>query len=132
MANPICSATTLITNGACYRTSSINIVEQKALLIYAKVLELAAIGGTDYTAQLTGTLLTASACPPYEPDNIRAGNVAVAFANAASAGAVVPSTIQTKIAAVKCLKNVDGGLARLEQIELLLNCKLGRHKNYVQ
>ena len=132
MANPICTATTLITNGACYRQSSINPIQQKALLIYAKVLELAAIGGIDYTAELVGDLLTDSACPPTEPDNIRAANVAVAFANATSAGATVPDTIQTKIDAVKCLQNVSGGLERLEQIDLLLNCQLGRAKSYVQ
>ena len=132
MANPTCNTTTLITNGACYRQIGIDVVQQKALLIYAKVLQLSAIGGTDYDRELTGTLLTDSACPPVEADHIRAANIAVAFANAEAAGAVVPTSIQTAIDAVKCLQHINGGLARLEQIDLLLNCKLGQHKAYPQ
>ena len=107
-------------------------MQQWALLIYAKVLELAAIGGTNYTAQLTGTLLQAAACPPSTDDEVMAANINVAFNNATSAGATPPSTIQTKIAAVKRLQHVPGGLNKLKQIDLYLNCALGRSKSFPQ
>ena len=117
MSNPTCSTTTLITNAACYRQSSIDPIQQQALLIYGKVLELAAIGGTDYTAALTTTLLTDAApvVGALSADNVTAANISTQFVNAAAAGASVPSTIQSKIAAVKCLQHLPGGALALAQ-----------------
>lgn len=132
MANPTCTLVTLVDNAACYRQSALNPIQQKALLVYAKVLELEAIGGTDYTAALTTTLLEDTACPPYTADHIRAANVAVAFNNADAAGATVPTDIQDALAAVKCLQHVPGGMATLDRIDVFLNCSLGQSKAYPQ
>ena len=134
MANPTCSTTTLITNAACYRSSSIDPIQQKSLLIYGKILELAAIGGTDYTAAMTSTLLTDTSAltGPLSQDDLTAANISTQFVNAAAAGASVPDTIQNKIAAVKCLQHLPGGMLALNRIDALLNCKLGRAKAYPQ
>lgn len=132
MANPICTTTTLITDAACYQQYALDPFQQKALLVYARVLQLAAIGGTDYTSAMTTTLLTDSACMPRTPDRIRAAHLAIAFANATAAGATVPSTIQTKISAAKCLYHIPGGMTKLDRIDVLLHCKLGVRKNYPQ
>ncbi len=107
-------------------------MQQKAMLLYARVLELAAIGGTDYTAALTTTLTTDAACPPSSADDIRAANIAIAFANATTAGASVPDTLAAKMSAIRCLQHVPGGMATLDRYLLLVTCKLGVHKAYVQ
>ena len=130
MANPTCTTATI--NATQYGRLAINPIQQKALLIYAKVLELAAIGGTDYILELTGDLLTDTVAPPNTTDGIRAGNVAIAFANAASAGASVPTTLSDKLAVCKGLLHVPGGCDRLDQIDMYLNCQLGRGKTYPQ
>lgn len=102
-----------------------------ALLVYGMVLELAAIGGTDYTEELTGTLLEAAACR-FTKDERVAGLIARQFANATAAGADVPSDLDDKVAAIACLEHVPGGMDKLEQIYLQLFCELGVHKDYVQ
>lgn len=132
MANPTCTTATNTTDAACYNGRILNPAQQWALLVYAKVLELAAIGGTDYTNALTTTLLTDAACPPTTEDAIMAANINVAFNNAAAAGATVPSTISLKLNAVRCLQYVPGGVEKLKRIDLLLNCKLGVSKAYPQ
>jgi hypothetical protein len=132
VANPTCSQVTLVDNAACYRRKNIgDPVRQMALLVYGMVLELTAIGGTDYTSELTGTLLEAAACR-FEKDERVAGLIARQFANATAAGASVPDTLDAKVAAVACLEHVPGGIDKLEQIYLLLFCKLGTHKAYTQ
>ena len=132
MANPTCSNNTLVINAAKYRLPVIDPIRQKALTVLAKVYHLKGIGGTDYTSELTGTLLTDTVAPPSLPEDVAAARVAVAFANATSAGGSPPSTLATQLAAAKALIHVPGGLERLNQIELYLDCALGRSKNYPQ
>jgi len=119
-------------NAACYRNGILNPAQQWALLVYGQVLELAAIGGTDYSAALKTTLQSDTACPPIDDDAMLAALINIQFNNATEAGATVPETIQTKIAAAACLQYVPGGVERLKRIALLLTCKLGRHESYPQ
>jgi len=114
----------IVTASSCYRQSSLILSQQKALLLYAKMLELAAIGGTDYTDDLDG-LLVASICPPAFENNIEAAYLSIAFNNAIAAGAVVPSTIAGKMISATCLTSIP--MATLDQIELLLTSLLGVH-----
>ena len=132
MANPTCSADTFNTNVSCYDLGVLNPAQQWSLLVYAKVLELAAIGGTDYRSTLKTTLQTDTACPPITDPEILAANVNVAFNNAAAAGASVPATVSDALTLAACLQYVPGGVERLQRIDLLLNCKLGVHKAYPQ
>lgn len=132
MANPTCSATTFNTNASCYNLNTLNEAQQWSLLVYAKVLELAAIGGTDYTNALKTDLQTDSACPPQNRADIMAAQVNVAFNNAADAGASIPATVSDALSLAACLQYVPGGVERLQRIDLLLNCKLGVHKSYPQ
>lgn len=135
MANPVCTAASLVTAATCYQRQSIQPHQQTALLLYAKVLELAAIGGTDYAATLTSTLLTdtvALVCAMTE-DQRRAARVNIAFLNAATAGASVPETLAEKVAAIQCLvQKVEDDPAFADMIDLFLTCALGVHKAYVQ
>ena len=132
MANPTCNATTLITNGAPYKLSTIDSVRRKALRIYAMALELDALGGTDYTTELTGELLADSKGPPSLPNEVEAALVAIAFDRATAAGASVPATLNEKLAVVKALIHVPGGCERLDNITAWLECSLGVHKSFPQ
>lgn len=103
------------------------------MLVYGMILELAAIGGTDYSAALA-TLLsdTAQLTGSLGKDELMAGLIARQFANATAAGASVPDTLADKMSAIACLQNLPSSPLQLYQIYLLLFCKLGVHKAYVQ
>ena len=65
MARPsttACTRATFTDDVACLKNFDLH--QRKALMIYFNVVELAALGGTNYTAQLgpAGTLATAAAC----------------------------------------------------------------------
>lgn len=129
MANPTCSNTQFVDDATCYQKHILNARQQKALLIYAKALELAAIGGTNYNAVLATTLVDDAPCWLTEDQKI-AGRVNLAFVNAAAAGATVPSDLDDKMAAIKCIMLVDP--EKLDAMDLWLTCQLGRHKAYPQ
>ena len=131
MANPVCTATTWFENGKDYTIPFINPKQQKALELHALALELAAIGGTDYTADLTALVAASEALAAFaNPDQITAANIAICYANAVSAGAADPGTIGDKLEATKSMVLYDD--ERLRKACTLLRCELGRAKNYVQ
>lgn len=132
MANPTCSATTLVTNAADFTGAVLNPKQKKALLLYAKALELAAMGGTDYTAALATTMLSDAAALEIglSQDERDAARINLAFVNATAAGASVPASLQTKLLNLGLLVDADDQL--LDQADVLLTCKLGVHKAYPQ
>lgn len=131
MPNPTCNISTVLTS--CYVSpGAINPKQQKALLIYAKVLQLKAIGGTDYTGKLSTLLLTDAAtfsCGAEEED-LRAARIKIEFDKATALGAAVPPDIQLKQAQINCLMLADP--AALDEADTLLTCKLGVPKAYPQ
>lgn len=132
MANPTCSSTTLVTDAASYTGAVLNPKQRKALLLYAMVLELNAIGGTDYTAALDSTLLSDAATLTLgmTDDQREAARISLALVNAEAAGATVPSSLQSKLEALGGLINADD--RALDEALTLLTCRLGVHKAYPQ
>lgn len=131
MANPICTISSLTNN--CYLVpTTISPKQEKALKILAKVLELAAIGGTNYSASMTTTLLSDAAALTcgMELADRDAARVHLAFVQAMAAGASVPAGISGKQALINCLVQADDDA--LDEADLLLTCKLGVHKAYPQ
>lgn len=130
MANPSC--TSIVANTAYTQIGGITKKQQRALLIYANALQLAAIGGTDYTASLATTLLSdaAAAVDPLTDDDMQSAWIDLAFKQAAAAGASVPATMAAKVTAVARLAYATD--EQLDQAELLLECKLGVSKAYPQ
>lgn len=134
MANPTCTKATLSGSAAaCYGVpANLSPKQAKALDLYAKVLELAAIGGTNYLTLLTSTLLSDAAtmtCGMEQADR-DAARLVIAFNNAAAAGATVPSTMAGKLDIAKCL--VEATDKQLDEALVLLLCQLGRAKAYPQ
>lgn len=126
-----CTRDTFTDDVACLTNFNAN--EQTALMIYFNVLELAALGGEDYTDELgpDGTLATDSACnatlTPYQKG---LAALLVNQNNASDAGATVPDTQAALASAIACLKNQPIGM--LDAMLLNVQCQLGRHAAYNQ
>ncbi len=134
MARPsetACTRTTFVTDSACL--GNFDAHERKALMVYFNVLELAALGGTDYTAQLggTGTLAEAAACNlTLDPHQQELALLLINQGNADDAGATLPTTQVLLAEAIACLKNQPP--AMLDAMYLTVQCLLGRHAEMPQ
>ncbi len=99
-------------------------------MVYFNVLELAALGGTNYTAQLggTGTLQLAAACNlTLDPTQQELALLLINMNNANDAGsASIPATQAQLADAIACLKNQPP--AMLDAMYLTVQCLLGRHQ----
>ena len=132
MATPVCTVASLTTGAACYKKFGAE--ERKSILIYLNVLELAAIGGTNYSAQLGGggTLITAAMCyrhldnPTCPPSAFK---LVLAYNNAinATASPVSNTDVAAIGTAIACVN--DFSPADKAAILLFLECSLGRHAN---
>ena len=130
MANPSCSYTSLAESNPCLSPAVLTSNQRKAIRIWFMVKELAALGGTNYSAVLASTLIT---------DAVNFGDtmslaqrdtalMAIYRNNAVAAGASIPSDPGQLVDAVKCFEDYPD----LNAIELMLLCKLGVHKAYPQ
>lgn len=120
----VCTIDNFASAGACYKR--FNLHDRAAIRVYLKSLELAALGGTDYTAELgpSGALnLATAAYNTMTADQREIAYLVILEDNAVSAGSAGDTQdIEDEIA---CLKNF--GVDKLAQMELLLDCLLGRH-----
>lgn len=102
-------------------------------MVYFMVLELAALGGEDYTTELgpAGTLADDSKCNlTLDPTQQALALLLINQNNATDAGATVPSTKSDLAAAIACLQ--DQPPAMLEAMYLTVFCQLGRHAAFPQ
>jgi hypothetical protein len=116
----VCTAAGLQAASACYKGDKLNPIQQQAILVWAKVKQLATYGGTDYSATLTTDLLVDSACPPQTPDDIRAAHIVIALGQICTD----PGTIQDLMEDVKCLQHST--MQQLMMAELHLDCLIGQ------
>jgi hypothetical protein len=131
--------------------------QQQALLLYAKILELKAIGGTDYTPSLMGQSGTPQIVQDaltlfngFTADQLTCGLINLNFIRANAAGATVPGGANTPgnvavglqlaqlgnffFTAIGFNPNNAGQVnpVILQKIFTLLEGKLGVHKAYPQ
>ena len=133
MAAPVCTVANFATAIACYK--NFNAEERKSILIYFNAVELAAIGGTNYVAQLgpTGQLQADSVCyknlflQSPDPD---LEYLVIAYNNAVNAGGSPASTPDTIATAISCNKNFSPNDKAAQLLNL--TCQLGCHKAYPQ
>lgn len=129
MARPsetACTLATMVAETACFKILSLH--EQQTLMVYLKVLELEALGGTDYTEEMgpSGELnLDAVAYDTMDRFTRNLARLWIQKDNAVSSGATVSEDIQVIKEAIKCLVNFDQNV--LDKMDLLLTCQLGRH-----
>lgn len=132
MATPVCTLASFATALETFNYKKFNAEERKSLMIYFNVLELAAIGGANYSAQIGagGTLQDDSECyrhldnPTCPPSAYR---LIIARNNAVNAGASPAATNDLLAEAIAC--NVDFSMADKAAQLLFLECSLGRHAN---
>jgi hypothetical protein len=132
MAAPTCTRAALAETLPGLGLAGLNRRQYEAGLIYLKVLELAAIGGTDYRLTLTSTLIddATALAKSMNPNQRKIAMLNIARNNAVAAGATAPETVTALNEATKCCFadfNND-----LEAILILLECKLGVSKGYPQ
>lgn len=97
--------------------------QYRAAAIYFKVLELQAVGGTDYRSTLTALIEDARELAELTPDQQRIAHLNIARNNAITAGADVPDNLSDLNALTACFcSDVD-----MDAIDLLLACRLGNH-----
>jgi hypothetical protein len=114
----------------CFQENVINDQQRLALTVFFMVQELAALGGDDYTAELTGNLLTdATVYKTMDDNQVKTAILTIMQRNATAAGATPPTDIQELSLAIDCLINTP--TATLEREYLLLLCKLGQHHSQV-
>ena len=130
MANTAVTSQTEWVDGASdYTQHFCNPHMQEALNVYAMALELAAVGGTDYSSDLESLIAASDAVSNYmNPDQLRAAEVNINFQNATNAGASVPSAIGDKLEACKTLLHYD--LPRVLRAKQFLKGSLGYHSSF--
>lgn len=131
MANPTCTKANLTAGKACLGGPLLTNHQMLTRLVYMKMLELAAIGGTNYTSDAESLNVAANALTcGFQPNDMISAYVTIASNNATAAGASVPATKQALAAAVACFEDFTD--FQLQQADILLTCALGRGKTYPQ
>ncbi len=130
MANPTCTFVSLVEASPCLAGPILSENQQKAIRIWFMAKELAAMGGTNYTTVLDSTLIqdAVALARTMSRSQMRTAIMTIYKQNAIAAGASISSDTSSLLDSVKCLFNYPN----LDQVELLLLCKLGVHKNYPQ
>jgi hypothetical protein len=101
------------------------------LLVYFKLLELKGIGGTDYSANFSQLRAdAASLSVGTDPEDVGAARVSIQAAAVTASGATLPADVNAALLAAAALIPHDDMF--LNQIDLMLTCKLGVHKAYTQ
>lgn len=130
MANPVCTSASLVESNPCLSPAVLTSNQRHAIRIWFMVKELAAIGGTDYSAVLNSTLIT-DAVNFGDTMNLAQRDTALMAIyrnNAVAAGATIPTDPNQLTEQIKCFEDYQD----LNAVELMLLCKLGVHKAYVQ
>lgn len=130
MANTaVITSTEWIENASDYAKHYLNPKQQIALCVHAMAIELAAVGGVDYSADFEALIAVSDALSAYmNPDQLKAAEVAIHYADAANAGGTVPAAIGDKLEAAKALLHYDDD--RLLRAKLYLTGALGYHSSF--
>lgn len=125
MANTaVLTTATWVEGAADYQHFNLNPKQQLALQVHAMAIELATVGGADYTADFESLIEASDGLNHWmNPDQIVAAETAIRYANATNAGGSPPAAIGDKLEAAKKLTAYD--LRRLERAKLYLTGALG-------
>lgn len=139
MANPTVTAAVLANDAGTYRSPLLNSHQRRALKVYGKILELAAIGGgadgTDYRDATDKKYTTlAEAAQTLQPgatmETIEAAQVAIQFTKVTAASGTAPADVHAALLAIPGLLAADDLM--LAKMDHVLDAKLGVHKAYTQ
>jgi len=77
--------------------------DRKAIMIYARMKNLAALGGTDYSANLKQLMIDSATWRKRAEDELRAIAVYITLENAINDGASINLNVNSLMTAAKCL-----------------------------
>jgi hypothetical protein len=129
---PTCTRDSLTQSNVGFGGQGFDRRQYFAAAIYFMVLELAAIGGTDYRDTMTSTLIsdTSTLIGRMDDNQRQIALLNILYNNAVASGATTPSSLNEIQAATACCFQSE--TVPFEDIMLLLLCKLGVHKAYPQ
>jgi hypothetical protein len=119
-----CAVNTLLARSKCFQKPCLGEIDLNAMEIYARVKNLAASGGTDYSASLHTLLVDSKEYQALPKDQRRAINLLLTIDNANDDGASVsydPNVLESNAKCFKCL-----GIELQVQLLLFLRCQLAK------
>jgi hypothetical protein len=117
-----CTLEGLISEGSA-KFTNLRAHDRRALMVYMLIQELAALGGTDYTADFSQLLEDVAPFSAMREDQREGALIQIFKENAVEAGATISDDINEVMAAAACINCK----ADLDLILLYLTCQLGVH-----
>lgn len=119
-----CSVNTLLARAKCYQKPCFGEINWNAMEIHARVQNLAASGGTNYSSNLNALLQDSKEYQALPKDQRRAINLLLSIDNANDDGASVSYDPNVLAAQSKCFECL--GLELQLQVLLFLRCSLAK------
>lgn len=119
-----CAVNTLLARAKCFEKNCLGEIDLNAMEIFARVENLTASGGTDYSANLNALLQDSKEYQMLPKDQRRAINLVLSIDNANDDGASVsydPNVLRANAKCFMCL-----GVELQYQILLFLRCSLAK------
>ena len=121
---PTCTRDTLISGAACLNGKVLSAQEKLARRVWFDLQQLAAVGGTDYSADLATLNTDADTLTcGMSLDDLSSAEMTIAYNNAVAAGASIETDKDALADDVKCLQQYPPHV--LKRMILMLYYKLG-------
>ncbi len=126
--NFTCNLNTLITNSKCFSDKCLGEGDRDAIDIYSKIINLAADGGTNYTANLPQLMIDASLWMKQSRHTLETVETLLYFDNAIGNGGSViyPSFFVTPLTVAKCVTNACIGKQQARGLKTFLKCAINK------
>jgi hypothetical protein len=119
-----CDLPTLITASACFSDNCLGQSDRDAIDIWIRIKALAAAGGTDYSANLSGLLSDAALWVRRPADTIRAIELYIDLLSANEDGAGLSTNANTLLGQAKCLRSWCLGREQTRGLKAFLKCAI--------
>ncbi len=119
-----CNVNTLLVLAKCFADKCMGRVDRNAIKIYARIKNLAAVGGTDYSSNLKQLMIDSANWRKRSRDELDAIEVYEALQNATNNGASPGTDVNALAAAAKCVSSQCLGEADQLGVLGFLKCSI--------
>ena len=119
-----CDVNALAVLSACFADKCMSDGDRKAVMIYARIKNLAALGGTDYSSNLKQLMIDSANWRKRAEDTLRAIAVYITIQNAVNDGASINTNVNSLATAAKCLGAMCLGKEDQNGILAYLGCAI--------
>lgn len=119
-----CEVNGLLKAATCFTDKCMSQPDRDAITIYARIKNLAAIGGTDYSSNLAQLMIDSATWRKRAQDELRAIAVYIALENAINDGASINLNVNSLMTAAKCLRVQCLGKEDMHGILAYLGCQI--------